>query len=352
MSERRLYLDVAAGETRGVVTLDGRPERLLIVRDGDLRVQALGARIAARVRAVDRANALAFLDLGAGPDAILNVTGDAAGLVGGRLVEGQAVEVEIRSEARGDKGANVRLIGAAEGPPRLLTAAPSVEERLRGHAPGAEVRTGSAARSMADGAQDEALQTIFPLHGGGTIAVEPTRALTAVDVDLGSRPGAEAKRATRAANLAALVLAARVLRLKGLGGLVVIDLVGRGHDAPALLSAARVAFGADNPGVALGAVSRFGTLELTVPRRTRSAIDILADPAGRLMVLSEALALVRALEREAVADRGGRFEATAAPDVALAAGPALSLLTDRLGSRLTVRAEPGRPPGVVSIARI
>jgi hypothetical protein len=347
MTERRLYLDVAAGETRGVVTLDGRPERLLIARDDDLPVQALGARVVARVRAVDRANALVFLDLGAGPDAVLNVTKET-----GPLTEGRAFDVEIRSEPRRGKGANVRLIGPAEGPPRLLAAAPSLEERLRGFAPAAEIRKGGVARSMADGAQDEALQTLFPLPGGGVLAVEPTRALTALDVDLGSGAGSEAKRASRAANLAALGVAARVLRLKGLGGLVVIDLVGRGHDGAALVSAARSAFGPDNPGVALGAVSRFGTLELTVPRRTRPALDILTDDTGAVSVLSEALALVRALEREAVADGGGRFEAIAAQAVAEAAAPAVSRLAGRLGARVFVRGEPGRPRGVVSIARI
>lgn len=353
MTERRLYLDVAAGETRGVVTLDGRPERLLIARDGDLPVQALGARVVARVRALDRANSLAFLDLGAGPDAVLNVTKDAGPQKSVLMAEGRALEVEIRAEPRRDKGASVRLVGPAEGPPRLLAAAPSLEERLRGYAPAAEIRTAGVARSMADAAQEEALQTIFALPGGGTLSVEPTRALTAVDVDLGARPGAEAKRATRAANLAALGVAARVLRLKGLGGLVVIDLVGRGHDGPALMTAARTAFAPDNPGVALGAVSRFGTLELTAPRRARPALDILTDDdSGVLSVLSEALALVRALEREATADGGGRFEAVAALDVAAAAGPALSQLAARLGARVAVRGEPGRPRGVFSIARI
>jgi Ribonuclease G/E len=270
----------------------------------------------------------------------------------GPFAEGQAVEVEIRAEARRGKGANVRLIGPSEGAARLIEAAPALEERLRGHAPGAEIRTGPVARSMADAAQEEALQTVFPLPGGGTVAVEPTRALTAVDVDLGSRPGAEAKRATRAANLAALGVAARVLRLKGLGGLIVVDLVGRGHDAPALVSAARAAFAPDNPGVALGAVSRFGTLELTVPRRTRPVLDILTDDSGGPSVLSEALALVRALEREALADGGGRFEAIAAPEVAVAARQALAQLTARLGARLAVRGEPGTPRGVVSVARM
>ena len=45
MTERRLYLDVGVGETRGVVTLDGRPERLLIARDDDVAVQAQGAEV-------------------------------------------------------------------------------------------------------------------------------------------------------------------------------------------------------------------------------------------------------------------------------------------------------------------
>jgi hypothetical protein len=347
MTERRLYLDVAAGETRGVVTLDGRPERLLISRDDDLAVQALGARAVARVRAVDRANALAFLDLGAGPDAIVNVTKDQ-----GPLVEGQALEVEIRAEARRDKGASVRLIGPAEGPPRLLAPAPSLQEQLLGFAPGAAIRDGMVARSVADGAQDDALSTVFPLPGGGSVSVEPTRALIAIDVDLGSRPGAEAKTATRAANFAALGVAARVMRLKGLGGLVVIDLVGRGHDAPALLSAARVAFGPDNPGVALGAVSRFGTLELTVPRRARPAIDILTAGAGAPSPLTRSLAMLRALEREAVADGGGRFEAVASPEVARAAAPALATLVARLGARLAVRGEPGRGDDRSEVARL
>ena len=337
MTERRLYLDAGVRETRGVVTLDGRAERLLIARDGDLATQALGARVVGRVRGVEQASGLAFLDLGEGPDAILNLTPEL-----GRLIEGQAVEVEIRAEARRGKGASARMVGPAEGSPRLLSAGPGVEDQLRGFERDAEIRKGSVARSVADGAQDEALQTLFALPGGGSLAVEPTRALTAVDVDLGGRPGGEAKRAARAANFAALGVAARVLRLKGLGGLVVIDLVGRGHDGPALLSAARVAFGPDNPGVALGAISRFGVLELTIPRRARPAIDILTDEAGDLSVLTQALALVRALEREAVADGGGRFEALASFAVAEAAAPALAALTARLGERLDVRGEAGR----------
>ena len=338
MSERRTYLDVGVGETRGVVTLDGRPERLLISRDGDVACQALGAEVIGRVRKVERQLALAFIDLGDGPDGVLNLRPDME-----RLVEGQSVRVEIRSEARAGKGASLRLVGEGEGPPRLVMPAPTIEDELAGVASRAEVVTGGVARATADTAEAEALETVFALPGGGTVAIEPTRALIAVDVDLGDRGGSDAKRATRAANFAALTTAARVLRLKGEGGLVVIDLAGRGHDGPALISGARLAFGPDNPGVAFGPISRFGTLELTVPRRRRSVADHLLDGASQPTAQTLALRLIRKIEREATADPGARLEGRAAPDVAEAAQPYLKLLTDRFGARLALVPDPARP---------
>lgn len=337
MSERRAWLDVGIGETRGVVTLDGRPERLLIARDTDVACQALGAVVVGRVRKLERQLALAFVDLGAGPEGVLNLRPEM-----GRVAEGQAIKVEIRAEARGGKGAQLRLLGEAEGPPRLDEAAPTIEAELAGLTKH-PVKTGADARATADAAESEALESVFPLPGGGSIAVERTRALTAVDVDVGERGGSEAKRATRAANLAAIGAAARVLRLKGEGGLVVIDLAGRGHDGPALLAAARAAFGPDNPGVAFGPISRFGTLELTVPRRRRSVAERLLDADGRPTAQTLALRLVRSLEREAGAEPGARLIATAATDVASAAAPYLRVLTDRFGARLQITADPGRP---------
>jgi len=337
VSERRAYLDAGIGEMRGVVTLDGRPERLLIARDEDLACQALGALVIGRVRKLERQLALAFVDLGAGPEGVLNLRPEME-----RVAEGQAVRVEIRAEARGEKGAQLRLLGEASGPPRIEQPAPTIEAELAAltrH----PVKTGADARAMADAAEIEALESVFPLPGGGSVSVERTRALIAVDVDVGERGGSEAKRATRAANLAALAAAARVLRLKGEGGLVVVDLAGRGHDGPALLAAARAAFGPDNPGVAFGPISRFGTLELTIPRRRRSVAERLLDADGRPTSQTLALRLVRAIEREAAADPGARLLASCAPDVAGAATPYLKALTDRFGARLQIAADPARP---------
>lgn len=337
MSERRLFLDRGVGESRGVVTLDGRPERLIVRRDGDDHRLALGARLVARVANVEPALATAFLDLGGGAEAILPFKAEA------RPVRGQALEVEIRSEPRRGKLAIARAIGAGEGAPRLLSEPDDLAAELKAHARDAEIVEGRAARVMADEAEAEALEVLHPLPGGGVLAIEPTRALTAVDVDLGERKGADAKRVTRQANLAALGLAARLLRLKGLGGIVVIDLVGRGHDGNALMAAARAAFGPDNPGVAIGPVGRFGTMELSLPRRVRPLAEVLCREDGTLSDRTLAQRLIRRIETEAQAQGGARLEAVCAPAVAEAAAPLAAGLAQRIGARFTIRPDAARP---------
>jgi Ribonuclease G/E len=334
MTERRAFLDAGIGETRAVVTLDGRPERLLIQRDGDDPRLSAGARLIARVEQVEPAIGSAFLDLG-GVQAILPFKPDQ------RPVRGGAILVEIRSEPRAGKLAVARFLDAGEGAPRLIDPPPSLEDQLRALVRDAGLVKGAGARDLADEAEGEVLETVHALPGGGTIAIEPTRALTAVDVDLGERKGGDSKRAARQANLAALAETARLLRLKGLGGLVVVDLVGRGHDGTALLAAARLAFGPDNPGVAIGPVGRFGTMELSIPRRAAPVLERLRDAKG-LTDLALAHRLMRRLEAEGAANPGGRLAARCAPDVAKAAEPLVRRLVERLGARFVITADPER----------
>ncbi len=337
--KRALYLDVGVGETRGVVTLDGRPERLLIERADDLAVQRLGAVVVARVRRIDRGLSSLFLDLGEGPDAVLPLNA-AAG-----VAEGAAIEIEITAEAHAEKGPSVRLIGPSEGPPRLLRAAPALEARLADFAAGVVLITGGRAREAADIAEAQALAIEHALPGGGSIAIETTRALVAVDVDLGAA-GGDAKRRVRAVNAAAIDHAARLLRLKALSGLIVIDLIGAGHDGAAMAAAAKAAFTPDDPGVSIGPISRFGLLQLATPRRSRPIGEVLCEPGGALKPLTVALRLLRALEREGRADGGARLLATCAPDVAIALSPYMTELTGRLGARIEIlineRSDPDR----------
>ncbi|MET0295545.1 MAG: ribonuclease E/G [Phenylobacterium sp.] len=345
MSERRLFLDVCAGEQRAVVLLDGRPERLLIRRDGEAGDLLLGARHRARVRRVEPALGSAFLELGGGAEAMMDFRPDA------RPVQGQALEVEIRSEPRAGKLALVRPLGEAAGPPALLAPPPDLAEQLQALVPSAFVETGREARAAADEAEAEALETVFALEGGGSLAIEPTRALTAVDVDVGARQGHGAKQVARQANLTALREAARLLRLKGLGGLVVVDLAGRGHDGTALLGAARAAFAPDNPGVAMGPIGKFGTLELVIPRRARPVVEQLCGADGRPTARTLAQRLVRMAEREAAADPGAQFELGCGEAVGREAGPLVAALTARIGARASLAVDPGAPGDRLDVRR-
>ncbi|WP_297509202.1 ribonuclease E/G [uncultured Caulobacter sp.] len=335
--ERRAYLHKGVGETVGVVTLDGRPERMFIDWPGDDPLDAEGVRGVARVKTIEKAFASAFVALPGGRDLILPLRPDMPG-----LVEGGLVEIEIKTASRLGKAAVARFVGVGEGEPRVLAQAPTIEERLRHHVKAGSPSTGDKALAAVEAAEADALAVVFPLPGGGDIAVEPTRALTTVDVDLGGRESADSKRAARQANLAALSVAARVLRLKGLGGVIVFDLVGRGHDGQALTTAARMAFSPDNPGVGIGAISKFGTLEMIVPRRAPPILDRLLVSGGTLDPRYVARRLARALEREGRADPGGRLVARCAVSVASAFLAELDGgVAERLGRRFTI--EPQDP---------
>lgn len=332
MSERRAYLYKGVGETVGVVTLDGRPERLFVSWPSDDPLDAEGVRGVARVKKIEKAFASAFVALPGGQDAILPLRPDMP-----KLVEGGLVEIEIKTASRQGKAAVARFVAEGEGEPRVLAEAPTVEERLRQHVKAGSPTTGDKALLAVEEAEADALATLFALPGGGDIAVETTRALTAVDVDLGAREASDSKRAARQANMAAISVAARVLRLKAVAGIVVFDLVGRGHDGQALTTAARNAFAPDNPGVGIGTISKFGTLEMIIPRRAPPILDRLLTQNGAPNPRYVARRLARALEREGRADPGGRLVARCAPAVAEAFAAELDAgVAERLGRRFVV----------------
>lgn len=322
MSRRRLFLDRSPRELRGVVTLDGRPERLLIERAGEARGPKLGARYIARVEELSQALRLARLDLGEDGVAALPLAGDFA------FSRGAAVEAEISAEARSGKPAAARLIGPASGPPRRLAEGPGLAERLRAAAPDAEIIEGADAREAADEAEEAALATAHALPGGLDVSIEPTRGLVAVDIDWSGPPRPSA-RASLQANLQAIAHVARLLRLKSLGGPVVVDLIGVPRDGRAVQAAAREAFEPDQPGVVVLPVSRLGLVELARPHREQPLHERLCAADGRLSARTVAQHLARALEREGRADPGARLTAVCAAETAQALRPLLAELGPR-----------------------
>lgn len=115
-----------------------------------------------------------------------------------------------------------------------------------------------------------------PLMGGGAIVIDETEALTAVDIN--------SARATKAADIEATALntnleaadeIARQLRLRDLGGLIVIDFIDMGETPNKIRVQERLAqaFKNDRARIQLGEISKFGLLEMSRQRIRPSIKD-------------------------------------------------------------------------------
>ncbi len=126
---------------------------------------------------------------------------------------------------------------------------------------------------------EKQIETIYQrrvsLQSGGSIAVDPTEALVSVDVNSGrATQGRGMEETALRTNLEAAGEIARQLRLRDLGGLVVIDFIDmydRKHKQEVERSL-RNALKRDKARIEMGRVSRFGLLELS-RQRIRTALS-------------------------------------------------------------------------------
>ncbi|MBB6254974.1 ribonuclease E/G [Nitrospirillum iridis] len=128
-----------------------------------------------------------------------------------------------------------------------------------------------------DGAIAKLLRPNAPLPGptGGGLVIERTEALTVIDVNGGERGD------PLAVNLAAVPEIARQLRLRNVGGIVVVDFINlsRPPDRERLVLALTGAV-ADDPGnTQVYGMSRLGLVEMTRQRRGPSLLDLVAPEA-------------------------------------------------------------------------
>ncbi|MCB9956989.1 MAG: ribonuclease E/G [Rhodospirillaceae bacterium] len=111
------------------------------------------------------------------------------------------------------------------------------------------------------------------LASGGRLVIEPTAALVAVDVDLGSAAS------ERTANLEACRVLARQIRLRNLAGPIVVDLIGSAKpeaETKVLLAAVADGFADDPATVQVVGIDRLGLLRLARQRRGAALADVLA----------------------------------------------------------------------------
>ena len=164
------------------------------------------------------------------------------------------------------------------------------------------------------------------LPSGGAIVIDHTEALVSVDVNSGrSTKGADIEETALRTNLEAADEIARQLRLRDLGGLIVIDFIDMdaGKNQRDVESRLRDALHHDRARVQMGKISRFGLLELS-RQRLRPALaetSYITCPrcngTGHIRSTeSAALHILRILEEEAMKENTGAVHVQIPVDVA------------------------------------
>jgi ribonuclease G len=141
---------------------------------------------------------------------------------------------------------------------------------------------------------EDALQPRIDLPAGGGLVIEPTEAMTVVDVNALSASKAQGdaanERVLLRTNLAAADEVARQIRLRNVGGIIVVDFIDlkEGAHRHQVVDRLRASTADDSAPVWVGAMSRLGLVELTRRRRGPTLAEIMTkscptcDGAGRV----------------------------------------------------------------------
>jgi ribonuclease G len=166
----------------------------------------------------------------------------------------------------------------------------------------------------------EAVEPRVRLQSGGELVVSRTEAMTVIDVNSSRQVGGESLGdALLALNLEAARAIAAQLRLRNIGGLVIVDFVDmqRVDDRRKLEVAFEAELARDRARVRLGKISEFGTIQLT-RKRVRESIyervtETCATCKGRGYVRSASDLAIETLERlrTALQNAEGRTPAVA-----------------------------------------
>ncbi|ASM49674.1 ribonuclease E [Pseudoalteromonas espejiana DSM 9414] len=166
---------------------------------------------------------------------------------------------------------------------------------------------------------ESAFQREVRLPSGGSIVIDPTEALTSIDINSSkATKGGDIEETALNTNLEAADEIARQLRLRDLGGLIVIDFIDMTpprHQREVenrLKDAARP----DRARVQIGKISRFGLLEMSRQRLRPSLGEASQGPcprcSGQGTIRSNesiALSILRLIEEEAIKDNTAQVNA-------------------------------------------
>ena len=165
-----------------------------------------------------------------------------------------------------------------------------------------------------------AFQREISLNSGGSIVIDPTEAMTAIDVNSArSTKGKDIEETAFKTNLEAAVEIARQLKLRDVGGLVVIDFIDmlKEENQSKVESAFRKAVYSDRARVQISNISRFGLLEIS-RQRLRPSLNESYDIEHVLVRGPRSLgqSILRIVGEDAAKDNTGEIHVFVPADVA------------------------------------
>lgn len=173
---------------------------------------------------------------------------------------------------------------------------------------------------------ETAFQREVMLPSGGSIVIDPTEALVSIDINSArATRGSDIEETALQTNLEAADEIARQLRLRDMGGLIVIDFIdmGANRNQRAVENRVKDALEIDRARVQVGRISRFGLLEMSRQRLRPSLGETSATPCPRCSgrgtirdTNSLTLSILRLLAEEAGKDRTAEVRALVPVDVA------------------------------------
>ncbi len=397
MSDTTLLIERFPGETRAALLRGKQVWQVDHFRDGD--VASLGGVYLGRVRRLDPAMNAAFVDIGQAADGFLRARDAAGSQMAGsekagrrariaELVhEGQALVVRVAAEGFAGKGPRLARLPhtAADAPdgsqkqvPACLEPPPEPVDRILAACAGGAVSRivcsdgvveaavrrwldSTAAESDAkvrrengplfeayevDDAIDAALAPRLAAGDGAELVFDQTETLCAIDVNSARHVG-RAGSGPRDVNLAVAPEIARQLRLRAIGGAIVIDALkmARGDDRKAVLTALRSHLKDDPATCHVLGVSNLGLIEMTRTRLGPSLAERMLEPAAepRLRADAAAYGAIRSLLADARHQPSGSYVLRAAPAVIEALAGAQKVAFGEAAARVgnvTLEAQP------------
>jgi len=209
-------------------------------------------------------------------------------------VRSRAAEAEPGSVVHEDLPLSLRVLRdeLSRGVSRVLVDSPREQAAMLGFAaafvPGAvpaiELYGGPRPIFDLNGVEDEiakALDRKVPLKSGGHLVFDQTESMTTIDVNTGAYVGHRNLEETIfRTNLEAAVTIARQLRLRNLGGIIIIDFIDM-RDEPhrrAVLAALERALSGDRAQTHIVSLSPLGLVEMTRKRTRESLEHLLCEP--------------------------------------------------------------------------